>query len=833
MKLRKSLVLLIFFYIALVEALRFHVPSNEKKCLKEEIHRNIVLTGEYEFSEAIGNTASVHVTDTRGHTLYKRENFPDTKGKFAFTADEYDIFEICISVHSPSNQQKINREVSLVLKHGVEAKNYEDLAKAEKLKPLEVELRRLEDLSDSIVQDFAYMRQREEEMRTTNESTNNRVLYLSIFSMELVDPIRLPCQHRFCARCIGKSGKCAICDTTFDSTKLTVDRVLSYVIESSKEATETCANCDGLSQPMQFCETCQQPLCSDCVPITHSAKFFASHLISPLDERGRQRHSFVNIDVAHKICREKLDKSVILLRSFQDELFEQIDARKRLIIDLDSKYAHAEEKLLERYNSLVNSLQETKDEMLSEIRKNRMTRKTQLSQQLKALENIETIMTRKTEKISFNGNLDLDYDEKLNEVLRRDLDLHSSLKGSTLLRLNSLPSLGTRFSAETINNNGGLIKFNSRSTLDGLSVLMSNHTFDGNGAFAEQFQKIDLPLKQFSDETALLSKDLLGLQRDITFNQRMVDKKTVDELIQRCEEMDQKLRVHSSTVNEVYSELINTWNEQMEVLQKQQILVNYSAHELATLQQFTQQVLDTSKKLQPLTNFLSSVIQTIRPAAVEVTPPMEQICNQIVNLHPDSKQRVEAIEKEEEQRRIAREKEKRAGEEEARGLKKGLRETRKSKTRPISVLVVENNRDRNALVEQTISRKRQQRFNADLRTPSPRVFSSTTSLDASSSKTTELSSPISLSSCPLIEDAELDEKLESLTISTPAPLVQLTVDDVDNEITKNQSVTVATPSPPPKPRTPTILLDTTPSAETVQARNLLLQSIKDRVKRID
>lgn len=71
----------------------------------------------------------------------------------------------------------------MILKHGVEAKNYEDLAKAEKLKPLEVELRRLEDLSESIVQDFAYMRKREEEMRSTNESTNSRVLYLSIFSM--------------------------------------------------------------------------------------------------------------------------------------------------------------------------------------------------------------------------------------------------------------------------------------------------------------------------------------------------------------------------------------------------------------------------------------------------------------------------------------------------------------------------------------------------------------------------------------------------------------------------------------------------------------------------
>lgn len=45
---------------------------------------------------------------------------------------------------------------------------FHQIAKAEKLKPLEVELRKLEDLSTSIVDDFAYMRAREEEMRDTN-----------------------------------------------------------------------------------------------------------------------------------------------------------------------------------------------------------------------------------------------------------------------------------------------------------------------------------------------------------------------------------------------------------------------------------------------------------------------------------------------------------------------------------------------------------------------------------------------------------------------------------------------------------------------------------------
>ncbi len=57
------------------------------------------------------------------------------------------------------------------------------LAKVEKLKPMEVELKKLEDLAESTVQEFARMKQREEEHRDTNESTNERLIHFSIFSM--------------------------------------------------------------------------------------------------------------------------------------------------------------------------------------------------------------------------------------------------------------------------------------------------------------------------------------------------------------------------------------------------------------------------------------------------------------------------------------------------------------------------------------------------------------------------------------------------------------------------------------------------------------------------
>ena len=78
----------------------------------------------------------------------------------------------------------IRHEVFLQTKHGVEAKSYEGLADANKLKPLEIELKRLEDLSESIVQDFAHMRQREEEvnLELVSKELNHLAAILHVYA---------------------------------------------------------------------------------------------------------------------------------------------------------------------------------------------------------------------------------------------------------------------------------------------------------------------------------------------------------------------------------------------------------------------------------------------------------------------------------------------------------------------------------------------------------------------------------------------------------------------------------------------------------------------------
>jgi len=164
-----------------VSSLMFHLQPSAQKCLREEIHKDVLVSGDYEITEVPGQTVDLAVVDSKGGFLWKKDHAE--KGRFTFTTDEYEVYEICFTSKVPHGQRGFPQEVYLSSKHGVEAKNYEGLDEAAKLKPLEVELKRLEDLSEAIVKDFGFMRQREEEMRDTNESTNSRVLYFSIFSM--------------------------------------------------------------------------------------------------------------------------------------------------------------------------------------------------------------------------------------------------------------------------------------------------------------------------------------------------------------------------------------------------------------------------------------------------------------------------------------------------------------------------------------------------------------------------------------------------------------------------------------------------------------------------
>lgn len=180
MELQYLLVILsIFWHNA--NAIMWSMAPNTQKCLKEELHANVLVAGEYEVNEVSGQRIDYIVRDSKGHILSQKDSI--AKGKFTFVTETYDTFEVCFISKVPPERRGVPQDVMLDIKIGIEAKNYEGIGEAAKLKPMELELKRLEDLSEAIVQDFTLMRKREEEMRDTNESTNNRVLFFSLFSM--------------------------------------------------------------------------------------------------------------------------------------------------------------------------------------------------------------------------------------------------------------------------------------------------------------------------------------------------------------------------------------------------------------------------------------------------------------------------------------------------------------------------------------------------------------------------------------------------------------------------------------------------------------------------
>ncbi|XP_031829995.1 transmembrane emp24 domain-containing protein bai [Nomia melanderi] len=184
----RSILLIFVSLLAYANSVRFYLEPNSVKCLKEEAQAHVLVIGEYEISETPGVKTEYIIRDSKSEVLSKNDNIPHGKGfKFTFVMETYDTYEICFMAHAiqPSfsgNMKQVKQEVYLATKRGIEAKSYEEVGKAAKLKPSEVELKRLEDLSEAIVLDFARMKLNEEEMRDTNEATNARVVHFSIFS---------------------------------------------------------------------------------------------------------------------------------------------------------------------------------------------------------------------------------------------------------------------------------------------------------------------------------------------------------------------------------------------------------------------------------------------------------------------------------------------------------------------------------------------------------------------------------------------------------------------------------------------------------------------------
>ncbi len=79
-----------------------------------------------------------------------------------------------------------SRHIELDIDIGADARDWSAIQSAEKLKPVETDLRRIEELVQEVVNEMDYLRTREQKLRDTNESTNERVKWFAFGTMGML-----------------------------------------------------------------------------------------------------------------------------------------------------------------------------------------------------------------------------------------------------------------------------------------------------------------------------------------------------------------------------------------------------------------------------------------------------------------------------------------------------------------------------------------------------------------------------------------------------------------------------------------------------------------------
>ncbi|XP_058191812.1 transmembrane emp24 domain-containing protein p24delta3-like [Rhododendron vialii] len=168
------------------EAIWLNLPgSSRTKCVSEEIQNNVVVLGDYVVisEDHTGHTLptlTVKVTSPYGNNIHHQENV--THGQFAFTTHEAGNYLACFTVDG-HYQGSGDVSVNLDWKTGIAAKDWDSVARKEKIDGVELELKKLEGAVEAIHENLLYLKSREAEMRTVSETTNTRVAWFSILSL--------------------------------------------------------------------------------------------------------------------------------------------------------------------------------------------------------------------------------------------------------------------------------------------------------------------------------------------------------------------------------------------------------------------------------------------------------------------------------------------------------------------------------------------------------------------------------------------------------------------------------------------------------------------------
>ncbi|KAL8779284.1 MAG: hypothetical protein Q9213_007016 [Squamulea squamosa] len=182
--------------------------SKYERCIRNFVAKDtlVLVTAIVSGQKGDGQMVNMHIKDAVGNE-YGRPKDITGETRMAFTSHADAAFDVCFenqltatgmpprcptltllqltsslmgAVMNPSKHIELDIDI------GADARDWSAIQAQEKLKPVETELRRIEELVSEVVAEMDYLRTREQKLRDTNESTNERVKWFAFGTMGML-----------------------------------------------------------------------------------------------------------------------------------------------------------------------------------------------------------------------------------------------------------------------------------------------------------------------------------------------------------------------------------------------------------------------------------------------------------------------------------------------------------------------------------------------------------------------------------------------------------------------------------------------------------------------
>ncbi|KAB8110808.1 hypothetical protein EE612_048242 [Oryza sativa] len=172
---------LLWWMAAGARAVWLEIPPSATKCVSEEIQSNVVVIGDYSvlYEHHLNPTVTIKVTSPFGDIVHHKQKV--STGQFSFTTAEAGNYLACFS--ADGRNKRLVVKLNLDWRVGIATKDWDSVAKKEKLEGVELELVKLETSVQAIHENLLLLRSKEANMRDTSEKTNARATWLSIISL--------------------------------------------------------------------------------------------------------------------------------------------------------------------------------------------------------------------------------------------------------------------------------------------------------------------------------------------------------------------------------------------------------------------------------------------------------------------------------------------------------------------------------------------------------------------------------------------------------------------------------------------------------------------------